>query len=113
MRIVGRTCDVPTLDETRGASRGGFDGDLSDSAGTEEERPESAEQPVAQGQLRRLLSSTAQDDQLLLEQEILRDHCAHAPGATHFRSRDGHVQQASRRSVIREPASVKAPATLP
>ena len=45
--------------ERRGAQ---VDGDLSDSSWTEEERPESAEQPVAQRQVRRPPPSTAQDD---------------------------------------------------
>jgi hypothetical protein len=60
------------------------DGDLSDSSWTGEERPESAEQPVAQRQVRRPLARTAQDDQLLLGQEILRDHRSHATGAHSF-----------------------------
>ena len=76
--------------ERRGAYA---DGDLSDSSWTEEERPESAEQPVAQRQVRRPLASTAQDDQLLLEQEILRDHRSHATGATQLRGHDGQVKQ--------------------
>src|SRR5712691_337851 len=54
--------------ERRGAYA---DGDLSDSPWSEEERPQCADQPVAQRQTRRPLASTAQDDQLLLEQEIL------------------------------------------
>ena len=37
--------------------------------------------------------ATAQDDQLLLEQEILRDHRSHATGATQLRGHDGQVQQ--------------------
>ena len=37
--------------------------------------------------------SAPQDDQLLLEQEILRDDRSHAPGATQLRGRDGQVQQ--------------------
>src|SRR6266851_6296868 len=69
------------------------DGDLSDASWTEEERPQSAEQPVAQRQIRRPLASTAQDDQLLLEQEILRDHRSHATRATQLRGHDGQVQQ--------------------
>src|SRR5262249_34170799 len=69
------------------------DGDLSDASWTEEERPESAEQPVAQRQIRRPLASTAQDDQLLLENEILRDHRSHATGATQPRGHDGQVKQ--------------------
>ena len=74
--------------------RGAYgDGDLSDASRTEEERPESAEQPVAQRQVRRPLASTAQDDQLLLEQEILRDHRSHATGPTQLRGHDGQVKQ--------------------
>ena len=71
--------------ERRGAEG---DGDLSDASWTEEERPESAEQPVAQRQVRRSMAGTAKDDQLLLEQEILRDHRSHATGShTASRSR--------------------------
>jgi hypothetical protein len=59
--------------------RGAYgDRELSDASGTEEERSESAEQPVAWRQVRRPLASPAQDDQLLLEQQILRDHRTHA-----------------------------------
>src|SRR5712692_9527729 len=76
--------------ERRGAYA---DGDLSDSSWTEEERPESAEQPVAQRQVRRPLASTAQDEQLLLEQEIFSDHRSHATGATQLRGDDGQVKQ--------------------
>ena len=76
-------------EERRGAYA---NGDLSDASWTEEERPESAEQPVAQCQVRRL-ASTAQDDQLLLEQEILRDHGSYATGATQLRGHDGEVKQ--------------------
>ena len=76
--------------ERRGADA---DGDLSDPSWTEEERPESAEQPVAQRQVPRPLASTAQDDQLLLEEEILRDHRSHATGANDFRGHDGQVKQ--------------------
>jgi hypothetical protein len=50
--------------------RGAYgDGELSDASWTEEEGLESAEQPVAQHQVRRTLARTAQDDQLLLESE--------------------------------------------
>jgi hypothetical protein len=69
------------------------DGDLSDAFGTEEERPESAEQPVARRQIRRAPASTTQDDQLLFEQEILRHHRTHAAAATQLRGRHGQVQQ--------------------
>jgi len=53
---------------------------------------ESAEQPVAQRQVRRPVASTAQDDQLLLEQEILRDHRSHATRAAQLRGHDSQVQ---------------------
>ncbi len=69
------------------------DGSLSDASWTEEDRPESAQQPVARRQIRRPLASTAQDDQLLLEQEILRHHRSHTTGATELRGHDGQVQQ--------------------
>jgi hypothetical protein len=54
--------------------RRGLEGNrsLADASRTEEDRPESAQQPVAERQVRRPLASTAQDDQLLLEQEIFR-----------------------------------------
>ena len=39
------------------------------------------------------LARTAQDDQLLLEQKILRDHRSHATGATQRRGHDGPVKQ--------------------
>jgi hypothetical protein len=46
------------------------DGDFSDAFWTEEERPESVEQPVAPRQVRRPLASAAQDDQLLFERRF-------------------------------------------
>src|ERR1700726_2495511 len=51
--------------ERRGAYA---NGELANSSWTEEERPESAEQPGPQRQVRGPPASTAQDDQLLLEQ---------------------------------------------
>jgi hypothetical protein len=75
----------------RGVSRG--DGDLVDASGAEEERPESAEEPVAQGQARRPPATTTKDDELLLEHEILGDHRAHATGATQLRDHDSEVEQ--------------------
>jgi hypothetical protein len=69
------------------------DGDLPNSSRTEEERRQSAHQPVAQRDVRRRLASTPQGEQLLLEQEILRDHRAHAAGAAQLRSHDGQVKQ--------------------
>ena len=63
------------------------DGNLSDTSWVEEERPE-----VAPRKARGPLASTAQDDQLLLEQEILRHHRSHATGTTQLRGHDGQVQ---------------------
>jgi len=79
-----------TCQERRGAKG---DGDFSDASRTEEERPESAEEPVAQRQARRPPATSAQDEQLLLKQEIFRDHRAHATGATQLRNRDGEVER--------------------
>ena len=76
--------------ERRGAYA---DGDLSDSSWIEEERPQCADQPVAQREVWRSSASTAQDDQLLLEYEILRDDRSHATGATQLRSHDSQVKQ--------------------
>ena len=44
-------------------------------------------------QVRCALASPAQDDQLLLEQEILRHHRAYTTGATDLRGHDGDVKQ--------------------
>ena len=73
--------------------RANGDGDLSEASGTKEERPDSAEQPVAQRQIGCPLPSTAQDDQLLLEYEILCDHRSHATGATQLRGHDSKLEQ--------------------
>jgi hypothetical protein len=64
-----------------------------ESAGTEEQRPESAEESVARSQVGRPLSTSAQDEPLLLEHEILGDHRADAAGATQLGGHDGLVQQ--------------------
>ena len=64
--------------------------------GLEEERAESAEQPVAQPQVRRSMAGTAKNDQLMLEQEILRDDRSHAAGTTQLRNHDGEVKQGER-----------------
>jgi hypothetical protein len=37
------------------------------------------------------MAGTAQDDELLLERKILREHCAHATSATQRRGDDGQV----------------------
>ena len=51
------------------------------------------------------LASTAQDDQLLPEQEILHDYRSHATRATQLRGHDGQVEQGDRhqRRHPREP----------
>ena len=61
--------------ERRGADG---DGELSNASWIEEERSESAEQPVAQRQVGRAPAGAPQDDQLLFEHEILCDHRSHA-----------------------------------
>ena len=63
----------------RGAER---DGERSNSAWTQEQRPDSEEQPIAARQIRRPAARAAQNDELLLEEEILRDHRPHAAGTT-------------------------------
>jgi len=66
---------------------------LSDASRTEEQRLESAKQPIAW----RLGSARACEhdagDELLLEQEILGDDCPHATGSTQLRGQDGQVKQ--------------------
>ena len=39
------------------------------------------------------MASTAKDDQLLLEEEILRDDRSHTTGTTQLRGQDGQVKQ--------------------
>ena len=65
----------------------------SHSSWAEEKCPEAEQQPVTRCQAWRSLARTAQHDQLLLEQKILRDHRAHATGATQRRGHDGQVKQ--------------------
>ena len=77
-------------EECRGAEG---DGDLSDTSEAEEERTESAEEPVAQRQAGRPPATATKHDQLLLEQEVLRDHRSHATGARQLRDHDSEVEQ--------------------
>ena len=51
MRTAGGTCTAPRPDETRAASKGVRRWRPSEASGTEEERPDSAEQSVAQRQI--------------------------------------------------------------
>src|SRR5262245_31850228 len=67
------------------------DRDLAEAPCTEEQRPEAAEQPVTRPQVRRPLASTAQDDELLLEQEIFHHHRSHTTRTTEFRGYDGQM----------------------
>jgi len=69
------------------------DRDGSDASGIEEQRPESAQHPVDPRQVRRAPAATAQDNQLVLEQQILRDHRAHATAVTQLSGHHGQVQQ--------------------
>ena len=93
MKTASGTCDGPRPDERQ--ERRGLEGDgrFSDASWTKKDRPESAQQPVARRQVRRPLPSTAQNDQLLLEQEILRHHRSHTTGAPELRGHDGQVKQ--------------------
>ena len=76
--------------ERRGAES---DGDLSDACRAQEERPESAEEALAQRQAGRPPATTTKHDELLLEHEILGDNRSHATGATQLRDRDGEGEQ--------------------
>jgi hypothetical protein len=69
------------------------EGSLSNAPWTEEDRPESAQQPVARRQVRRTPANPAQNDELLLEQEVLRYHRSYTTGATELHSHDGEVKE--------------------
>ena len=69
------------------------DGDLSEASEAEEERTESAEEAVAQRQAGRPPATATKHDELLLEQEILRDHRSHATGARQLRDHDREMEQ--------------------
>jgi hypothetical protein len=93
-RTNGGTCDESTPGETRGASKGGR------ATATFRMRPglrKSDQNPHSSRSRRRRtwrpLARPAQDDQLLFEQEILRDHRSHATGATELRGHHGQGQQ--------------------
>src|SRR5262245_14268084 len=59
----------------------------------EEERPESAEQPVGQAQVRRSMAATAKYEELVFEQEILRNDRSDTTGTTQLCNDDGEVKQ--------------------
>ena len=69
------------------------DGHFPDPPGTQKQRPESAQEPVAHRRVWSTPASAAQHDQLLLEQEILSDDGSHAAGSTPLRGRDSQVEQ--------------------
>ena len=81
------------------------DGDLLDASEAEEERPKSAEEPVAHGQAGCAPATTTKDDELLFEHEILGDHRSHATGATELRKGDSEVEQ-SEQEVLHARVSV-------
>jgi hypothetical protein len=60
--------------------------------GLREEGPQCTDQPVSQREVRRSSASTAQDDQLLFEDEILCDDRSHATGATQLRGHDRQLK---------------------
>ena len=60
------------------------------------------------------LATTAQDDQLLLEQKIFRDHRAHATAATQRRGHDGQVKQSEQEILhVRDSVGQTSGATQP
>jgi hypothetical protein len=69
------------------------DGNSLNASEAEEERLESAQEPIAQCQGGRPPATTTKHDELLLEQEILGDHRSHATRATQLRGRDGEMEQ--------------------
>ena len=68
------------------------DGDLADAFCSEEHRPESAQQSVTRREVRRPLAITAQNNELLLEQEIRRHYRPHTTGAIELRRHDGQMK---------------------
>jgi len=52
-------------------------------------RKEASEVSHLACQVRRAVPSIRKDEQLLPEQETLRDHCSHATTATQLRGKDG------------------------
>ena len=90
-----------TRQECRGAQA---DGDLPDSPKTEEERRQSANQPVAPREVRRPLATTTKNDQLLLEHEILGNHGSHATRPHSFAVTTAKCNTVIRRFFMRESA---------
>ena len=88
--------------ERRGAKG---ESDLLETARSEEQRPESEQQPVAPREIRPTFAATPQDDELLLEQDVLRHHRSNTTGTTELRGDDGKIKQAEQ-DAPRLPVSV-------
>ena len=65
---------------------------------------QSANQPVAQREIRRPLATTTKDDQLLFEHEILGDHGSTPPGPQSFAVTTATCSTVIRRFFMRESA---------
>ena len=97
MRVRREEAAILATDQRRMKSqdrRGPHDyGELAHAAGTEEERPKPAEEPVARRQVGRSPATPTQHEQLLRDHEILGDHRVDATRATQLCGHDGQVQQ--------------------
>lgn len=67
------------------------DGDFMDTSVTEKQRSDAEQKPVPRRQVWSTPSSTAQNDQLLLEQQILSDDGLRATAAKQLRDGNGNV----------------------
>ena len=83
-RTVGGICDAPRPDGMRGVSRSGRRWRPFGWARGSGRGPESADEPFAQPQAGRPPATATKHDELLLEQEILRDHPRTPPGPHSF-----------------------------
>ena len=77
------------------------DRDLSDASWTEEERPESVQQPVAQGQVRRALPSTAQAISCCLSKRFSTITARTPPGPHSLAVMTARCNSVSRRCFMR------------
>ena len=100
-RTAARYHGLMECEECRGADG---DGDLSDASRVEEERPNPTEEPVTQRQAGRPPATTTKHDELVLQQEILRDHRAYATGATEFAATTARWSRVSRMYFMCESA---------
>ena len=88
-------------EERRGANG---DGDLVDASGAEEQRPESANEPVVPRQAGRPPATTPKDDELLLEPEILAITDRTPPWPHSFAATTARWTRMSSESFMRESA---------